>query len=167
MAKVVLIFVGGDSNVDRVIETVSKGDVSHVAGLLFDSAYESTGLKEESDPYPGVWLHWPDKYNSNPDARFIEVDVPDIEGLKTEARRLLGTPYAYGGCIKTGIYDLLDIQLPDKDWTMHCSETWTRLLRNGGANVLPDTEPGCIDPYNLEMEVLNNFGGQDVTCKFR
>lgn len=167
MAKVTLIFVGGDSTVDRLIDTVSKGDVSHVACLLFDSVLESTGLKDESDPYPGVWLHRPDKYNSNPDARFIEVEVPDIEALKTEARRLLGTPYAYGGCLKTGIFDMLDIQLPDNDWTMHCSETITRLLKGGKVPLLPLLVPGVIDPYRLEKTIMEDWHGQDVTEQFR
>lgn len=167
MSKLVLVFVGGDSKVDQLIENISQGDVSHVACLLFDSIFESTGMKEESDPYPGVWLHRPDKYIDNPDAKFIEVDVPDIEGLKAEARRLLGTPYAYGGCLKTGLYDVLDIQLPDNDWTMHCSETIARLLRGGQVLVLPSLKPGVIDPFRLKMEVLYRFHGQDITEQLR
>jgi hypothetical protein len=154
MDKLTLIFVGGDSRVDKLIEDVSGGDVSHVACLLFDSVYEATGMKEESDLYPGTWLHNPTKYDSNPDARFIEIEIPDMAALKGEARNLLGTPYAYGGCIKTGIYDLSGIELPDCALTTHCSETITRLLRSGGVNILPDIEPGCIDPSRLYKAVI-------------
>ena len=167
MSKVTLIFVGGDGRVDKLIEGVSGGDVSHVACLLFDSVYESTGMKEESDPYPGVWLHRPDKYNGNPDAQVIEVEVPNIEGLKAEARRLLGTPYAFGGCVKTGIFDMLEIELPDNDWTMHCSETVTRLLRGGELPVLQKNKAGVIDPYYLKKSILGDWHGQDITDQLR
>jgi hypothetical protein len=159
--KITLIFVGGDSTVDRVIEKVSGGDVSHVACLLFDSVYESTGLKEEEDPYPGVWLHNPHKYCKNPYAKFIRINVPDKEGLNKMARRLLGTPYSYAGCIKTGIFDILGIDLPDTDYTMHCSETITRLLRSGGVNVLPEVEPSSIDPSRLYKAILS-IKGDDI-----
>lgn len=137
-SKVVMVFVGGDSWLDKEIETVSEGDVSHAAGILFDSTYEAIGLKEETDKYPGVWLHRLNKYNGNPYAKFIEVEIPDIEGLKDEARKLLGTLYGYMNCGRTAVYDLTGIQIPDNSLTVMCSETWTRLLRGGKVNVLPD-----------------------------
>ena len=158
MDKLTLIFVGGDSTVDRVIEKVSNGDVSHAACILFDSVYESTGLKEEDDPYPGVWLHNPHKYGKNPDAKFIRIPIPDKKGLNKMARSLLGTPYSYVGCLKTGIFDILGIDMPDTDYTMHCSETITRLLRAGGVNVLPGVEPSSIDPSRLYKAILEIKG---------
>lgn len=163
MSKIVLIFVGGNSFIDKAIHEVSKGDVTHVAGLLFDGTYESTGLKEETDPYPGVWLHRPNKYIGNPDAKFIEIEVPDIDGLKAEARRLLGTPYGYTDCLRTGIFDILGMQIPDNDWSMMCSETWTRLLHGGKVNILPSIVPGCIDPSRLYKAVMGDWNGQEIT----
>lgn len=164
MAKITLIFVGGDSKVDKVITGVTGGTKSHVAGLLFDGVYESTGLKEEHDPYPGVWLHSPRKYINNPDAELIEVEVPNIEGLKDEARKLLGTPYGYTDCVRGGVFDLLGIEVPDNDWTMNCSETWTRLLRAGGLNVLLGVPAGDVTPARLRNAVL---GKEDIVGKVK
>ena len=169
MAKVVLIFVGGDSFIDEKIEKVSKsGDmnISHVAALLWGT-YESTGIKEEEDPYPGVWIHRPDKFFGNPYARFIEVEIPDIAGFEAEARRLLGTRYGYPDCAATAVFDLTGIQLPDSDNTVHCSETITRLCRGGQLNALPEITPGCIDPFRLFTSIVNEFGGIDVTDRYR
>ena len=124
MDKVTLIFVGGDTTIDKFITDVTGGNKSHVAGLIFDSIYESTGMAEEYDPYPGVWLHSPDKYKNNQQAEFIDVAIPDIGALKEKARKLLGTPYGYIDCLKGGVFDLLGIELPDTTWTMDCSEVW-------------------------------------------
>lgn len=165
MDKLTLIFVGGNSPIDNLIERVSKGDVSHVACLLFDSVFESTGIKEEQDPYPGIWLHNPHKYGTNPYAKFIQVEIPDKPALNKMARALLGTPYSYLACFKTWMYDRFRVKLFDTSATMHCSETITRLLRAGGVSVLPDLEPGSIDPYRLYKAVMNNYGGQDITHK--
>lgn len=159
MDKLTLIFVGGDSFIDKAIEEVSKGDVSHTACILFDSVYESTGLKEAEDKYPAVWLHDPDKYTDNPYAKFIQLEIPDMAALKAEARKLLGSPYGYVDCIRAGIFDLLNMQIPDSDFAMDCSETVARLIRAGGINILPDVQAGCIDPARLYKEVLA-IGGQ-------
>jgi len=149
MAKVTLIFIGGDSKVDKLITGVTGGTKSHVAGLLFDGTYESLGMKDESDLYPGVWLHNPNKYIGNPDAEFVEIEVPDIKALEAEARNLLGTPYGYTDCVRTGVYELFGTIIPDNAYTMDCSETWTRLLRAGKLDILPEVPAGCISPVKL------------------
>ena len=154
MDKVTLIFVGGESEIDNLITGVTGGEYSHVAGILFDSIYESTGLKEESDPYPGVWLHDPQKYDNNPSMKTVEVIVPDIQALKREARNLLGKKYAYLGCIEGGLYDKLGIKISiASDFAVNCSETWARLLRAGGVNILPEVPVDCITPADLYRAV--------------
>ena len=153
MAKVTLIFVGGESKIDKLITGITGGTKSHVAGLLFDGVYESTGLKEESDLYPGVWLHNPDKYLGNPDVEFVTIEIPNMDSLQAEARKLLGTPYGYTDCLRTGAYELLGISIADNAYVMDCSETWTRLLRAGGLNVLANIQPGCVSPSRLYGEV--------------
>jgi len=147
--KVTLIFVGGDSKVDKLITGVTGGTKSHVAGLILDGTYESLGVKDGSDLYPGVWLHSPQKYLNNSDAEFVEIEVPNLDALKAEARRLLGRPYGYTDCIRTGIYEIFGIAVDDNDYVMDCSETWTRLLRAGGLDILPTIQPGCISPAKL------------------
>lgn len=154
MAKVTLIFVGGTGKVDKLITDVTGGMYSHVAGFLFDSVYESTGMKEEQDPYPGVWLHRPDKYTGNPAVKYVEVEVPDLPGLQTEARRLLGRIYGYTDCVKGGLYDLLKIELPSNDYALNCSETWTRLLRAGGFDPLPGVPADVVTPADLYRAVM-------------
>jgi hypothetical protein len=158
--KVTFIFVGGESKVDKLITGVSGGDKSHVAIKIFDGILESTGEREEIDPYPGVWLHNPDKYDNNQFAEFIEVEIPDIEGFKAEARKLLGSPYGYTDCLRAGIFDLLGIEIPDNDWLMDCSELGTRLVRAGKLDVLPDVEAGCIDPMRLRNAILDGGYGK-------
>jgi hypothetical protein len=162
MDKVTLIFVGGDTKVDKIITSVTGGVYSHVAGFLFDSVYESTGQKEEGDPYPGVWLHDANKYNNNQYAEFIEVDIPDIEALKIEGRKLLGTPYGYIDCLRGGFFDLLGIKTLDNDWAMDCSETWTRLLRAGGLDILTNIEAGDITPARIRQAILDNGYGKII-----
>jgi len=157
MAKIILAFLGGDGQVDKLITGVTGGDKSHVAAYLFDGWLESTGMKEEYDHYPGVWLHNPDKYKNHPNAEFIEVEIPNIGALQEEARRLLGTPYGYSDCIRTGIYELLGIAITDNAYVMDCSELCTRLLRTGGLDVLPDVQAGCISPEKLLITVKEMF----------
>ena len=144
-----MIFAGGETDVDKAIIGITGGRYSHVGGYLFDSVYESTGIKEESDPYPGVWLHNPHKYDSSDIVEFIEIGVPDLLALKQKARELLGTVYGYSDCIKTGIAEIFHVGIPDNEFSMHCSETWTRLLRAGGLDILPDAKADSISPNKL------------------
>jgi hypothetical protein len=157
MPEVTVGFAGGDTSVDKVIEWFSHGedvDISHAFIMLFDSTYESTGKKEESDPYPGVWLHNPQKFIDDSHAKFVTIDVPDIEAGKELARQLLGTPYGYTDCLRTGIEEIIGKSVPDNDYTMHCSETVTRILRAMGVNVCPELEPGDISPVRLYKSII-------------
>lgn len=148
-------FVGGDSEVDNLITRVTGGEYSHVAGYLFDSVYESTGIKESDDPYPGVWLHSPRKYEGHRIVRTVVVEVPDMESLQDEARRLIGRPYAYLGCIEGGLYDKLGIKISIASaFAVNCSETWARLLRAGGVDILPEVPVDCITPADLFKAVV-------------
>lgn len=157
MAKITLGFIGGDSRVDKLLTGITGGDKSHVAAYLFDGWLESTGIKEEYDPYPGVWLHSPDKYKNHPNAEFVEIDIPNMQALQEEARRLLGTPYGYSDCIRTGIYELLGIAITDNADVMDCSELCTRLLRTGDLAILPEVPAGCISPEKLLTTVKELF----------
>lgn len=170
MAKVVLIFVGGNSEIDKFIEHFSNGEdvnISHSAMLLLNSALESTGMKEENDPYPGVWLHDPAKYVDNPYARFIEVEVPNLVAGEAEGRKLIGTPYGPGDCFRAGVYEMLGWKIPDNALTVDCSEMVTRVVRSMEVPVLPELEPGQIAPARLFRSIMQDWNGQDVTYRYR
>ena len=165
MAKMLVGFVGGDTRLDKFIEDFSHGtdvDISHAFLMLFGSTYESTGAKEEEDPYPGVWLHSPDKFRSDPHARFVVVDVPDRRAGEDKARALLGTLYGYTDCVETGLQELFSISIPDNALTMHCSETVTRILRAAGLAVLPDLEAGSVSPAHLYRELMEAHNGREI-----
>jgi len=164
MSKMVVGFVGGDTDLDKFIEKFSHGedvDVSHAFLMLFGSTYESTGAKEEQDPYPGVWLHNPDKFIDDQHAKFIEVEVPNKRAGEDKARELLGTLYGYTDCLETGLKELFNISIPDNELSMHCSETVTRILRAAGIDILPNIEAGQVSPAALYKEVMQ-LGGQDI-----
>jgi hypothetical protein len=144
--RIRLVLVGGDSFLDQVIEGVEKSDKSHVAGYLFDSVLEATGLKEPDDPYPGCWLHDPRKYDGNPEATFFYIDVPDLEAAMVEARRLIGRPYDVIACAKGGMKELFDTNSAGNRFAVNCSETWTRILQAGGTDLWPGVAPDCITP---------------------
>lgn len=149
MSKITLIFVGGNSEVDKVIDNVSHGDKSHVAIGILGSTLEALGMKDEHDLYPGVWLHDPLKYQNNPDAIFKEVEIPDIQAAETEARKLIGTLYGYDCCIKGGVYDQTGLEIFGNLLTANCSKTVTLVLRAGGFNILPSVNADCITPNDL------------------
>lgn len=163
--RLVYIFVGGDTEIDHIIQDWSNAkdiNITHVAMLLLNSTLESSGIKDEHDPYAGVWLHSPKKYIGNPDAKFIAIDVDSLEPFEEEARNLLGTLYGYGDCARGGIYDRYGIELPDNAKFMDCSETATRITR-AEINILPDIEAGCVTPARLYRTLINDFGGIDIT----
>jgi hypothetical protein len=171
MAKVTVIFVGGNELVDKVIEGVTHGTCSHVAIQILGGVLESQGVPDKGDRYPGVHLHALDKYDNNQYAKFVEVEVPNLSAAERTAKRLLGKFYSYIGCIEGGVYDLFGIQLhpwiakyinllivkffrlpvnlDTGEWTMNCSETVTRILRAGGLSVLPGVDADCITPEDL------------------
>jgi hypothetical protein len=56
-------------------------------------------VPDSGDKYPGVWLHAADKYDNNPNAEFVEIDLPNLAAAEVEARRLIGTLYDTGTAI--------------------------------------------------------------------
>ena len=152
MTKLTIIFIKGDttSEIDNIIDTASRGIYCHVAIKILGSVLEALGEKDESDPYPGVWKHNITKYDNNPLAVFVEVEIPDISNAEDEAQNLIGRPYGYIDCIDGGIYDIMGKQLPsDGDFTDNCSETVVRILRDGGYNILPGVEADCLTPNDI------------------
>ena len=78
MDKIVVGFVGGNTNLDRAIKYFSDSeeyDITHAFTMILNSTCESRGIKEKSDPYAGVWLHDPDKFCSDITAT-IEAKIP-------------------------------------------------------------------------------------------
>jgi len=170
VAKLIHIFVGGESFADKTIKKYSHAgndDIVHVAGIIFGRTLEALATKDEGDLYPGTWLHRKDKYFNNPNARFIMVDVPDLAAGMDVASGLLGTPYGYSDCLKTAIFEETGTQLPDSDATTMCAEDWVRIDRGAGLPVLPDIEPGNISPVRFYRALINDHGGIDVTHLFR
>jgi hypothetical protein len=169
MDKVVFGFVSGDTNIDRAIKFFSDSeyyDITHTFIMLFNSTLESTGCKEESDPYPGVWLHNPNKYINNSHARFIEIDVPDINALESEARKMIGSHYSIGSCIAYFVKKVANIDFPDFMRTCDCSELATQLLRAGERKVLRKYQANQVSPLMLFKWCMQN-GGKDVTNRYR
>lgn len=89
------------------------------------------------------------KYANNLDAKFVDIELPDLEGALQEARKLIGTPYGYTDCVRGGIHDLTGINLSGNKITANYSETVTRSLRAGGLDLLPDNLDDCIMPNYL------------------
>ncbi len=150
MVTVILVHGLDDSIVDKVIQQFSDGPYSHSA-ILFDNGLgvvESLGIKDEHDPYPGVWSHNPHTYDDAV-AKKITILLPNQELAEEETRNLLGSLYGYTDCVKGGLYDLLKIKLPGNTLSINCSEFVTRVLRAGGLNVMPDVEPDCVTPNDL------------------
>jgi hypothetical protein len=169
MDKVVIGFVGGDTNLDRAIEFFSDAehyDISHTFIMLFDSVLESTGCKEEHDPYPGVWLHSPNKYINNEHARFIEVEIKEMAALQAEARKMIGSFYSIGSCLAFILKKIANINLPDFMRTCDCSELGSQLLRAGNRKVLQRYQANQISPLMLFKWCMQN-GGKDVTTRYR
>ncbi|WP_371380924.1 hypothetical protein [Sporomusa aerivorans] len=171
MGKVTLIFVGGDTLVDDVIEKVTSGDYSHVAIKINGGVLESTGIMKAGDRYPGVHMRNMNEYEGNPYAVFFDIDLPNQIAAELMAKKLLGKFYSYIGCIEGGAHTLwginlhpiingvinwaimlfmrLPVNLDTGAWTMNCSETVTRILRAGGFNILPGIDADCITPMDL------------------
>lgn len=148
---VTVILIKGDHNnlVDDVIMDVSRGEYSHSAIKILGSTLEALGQKDQGDLYPGVWLHAPDKYDNNPAAVFIQVELPDLAAAEAEARRLIGTLYGYTDCVRGGLHKLIGVDPVGNAITANCSETVTRILRAGGFDILPEVTPDCVTPVDL------------------
>lgn len=163
MTTVKVGFVGGDTLLDKAIEGFSGSqyaDISHTYIYLFDSILEAEGVKQYSDPYPGVWLHPADKYSGDEHAKTVEVDLPDLAAAQSKARELIGTLYGYSDCIVTATKFLTGYNIfSGGELTMHCSETVTRILRAGGLNVCPDLQADEVSPVLLYEDLLKYRGG--------
>ena len=162
MTTVKVGFVGGDTLLDKAIEGFSGSqyaDISHTYIYLFDSILEAEGVKQYSDPYPGVWLHPADKYDGNPHAKTVEIDLPDLAAAQSKARELIGTLYGYSDCIVTATKFLTGYNIfSGGELTMHCSETVTRILRAGGLPVCPGLQADEVSPVLLYEDLLQRGG---------
>lgn len=172
MPKLIHVFVGGDSFVDKAIQHFSHAEaenITHVAVLIAGSTFESLGIKDEDDPYPGAWFHRQEKYFNHPAAKFVAVDIPDLPGAINRARQLQGTPYGYPDCISILIAEVLKSapEIPDSLLTSMCAGTATETDRGGGLNIEGDKASGRITPVELYWELINNHGGVDITDRFR
>lgn len=165
MTQVRVGFAGGDTIIDKAIQKISGGDyadITHAFIYLFDSICEAEGIKEYDDKYPGVWLHPLDKYAGDTHVRLIDLEVPDVEAAKAEARKLLGTPYSYHGCLEVAA-KLTGIDLPtDGALTVMCSETVTRILRAGGLSICPEEQADNVTPVMLYEDIIKNRDGVPV-----
>jgi hypothetical protein len=177
MAKLNVIFVGGNSWVDSVIEKITHGDVSHVAIQILGGTLESQGIPDKGDRYPGVHLHDLHKYDNNPYAKVYSVDIPDVLAATQKAEEVKGKFYSYLACFEGGTYDLfkihlhpiimkginwclskllrIPIDLDTGEWTMDCSETVTRILRAGGLLILPNIPADEVTPEDLEDALVS------------
>lgn len=166
MPKVTFITVGGNTIVDRAIQSASDGEtdnVTHIAMGLGGHTWEALGIKEEGDQYPGFWAHHPEKYVGNPDAKFIAIEVPDLTAILRKAEELKGTPYGLDDCVQGGVYEKTGLETPDTSLTMDCSEAGTRCLRTV-VNVLPDIKwAGNVVPERFYRYLINDLGGEDIT----
>lgn len=166
--KVIVGANGGNTIIDDIIKDASDSNdlnVTHSFGLIFDSILESRGVKEANDPYPGVWLHSPSKYAEDSTARMYEVEVPDIEALESEARKLIGSFYSIGSCLAYVLKKLTNINVPDFARTCDCCELWITLLRSGGLTVLPQYKVNQVSPKLLTTWLIAH--GTDVTEEYR
>lgn len=162
MSTVKVGFAGGTTIIDRAIQKASGSeycDITHAFIFLLDSIAEAEGVKEYDDIYPGFWLHPTDKYEGDEHTKIVELDVPDIAAAQEEARRLLGTPYSYHGCLEAAA-KLSGLSLPvDGECTVMCSEAVTRILRAGGLCICPDNQADDVTPVMLYEDIMQFRGG--------
>lgn len=156
MSKLTVIFTANsDNKFSKLISKVTKGEYTHVALKILNSVLEAFVSAIEDDPYPGIWLHEPDRYDNYKNAVFVDVEVPNLRGAEREARRSLGTYYGLVDCITSGIYNLTGASIPGNGkHTMNCSETVVRILRAGGVNILPGINADSISPMDLYRALI-------------
>ena len=155
MDKVTVIFVHGDILIDKVIDVVTNGPYSHVAikvpgvGLLESLAAMHYGIIP-----PCVLISPWRKYDGNPDAKFIDIEVPNLAAGQDEAERLFGRPYGYIDCLGGAERDMTGANPKgDGEWSDDCSEAVTRVLRSCEINVLPDVNADNVTPMALYREL--------------
>lgn len=152
MDKITLIFCEGNAWYSKIIKAVEHGKYTHVAGLILNSTLEAQGVKDAGDKYPGVWLHAPDKYIDGQNCKFVTVGIESLAAAEQKARKLLGTLYAFSGCIEAGLNMEFNLKPPaDGQLTMMCSETWDTILTAGVPHgfTLPTLIPDFVAPQRL------------------
>ena len=151
---VTVIFVHGDSLVDKIIDFASHGQYSHTAMKICGQVIEALGENGNSDQYPGVWFHSIDKYDNNPNVKMIDVELPDLPSAELEANRLIGKPYSYLSCLTGGLNDMFGIKLSgDSDLAYDCSKLVAHILRAGGYVIDGNTPDSDITPMDDEREL--------------
>lgn len=169
MDKIVVGFVGGDTNLDKAIKYFSDSEnynITHAFTMILNSTCESRGIKEVSDPYAGVWLHNPNKFVNDKSARFIEIEIPNLKNAEQMARYLIGSAYGFSSCIAFFLKKVFGINFPDNKHSCNCSEAQALILRAGGLNVYPNMIANEISPLQMFQWVMTN-GGKDVTERYR
>lgn len=168
MPKITLIVAGGYEFIDGQIQAFSHGlkdNVSHIAALFAGYTWEAQGVIVGKEPYPGFWAQSKDRFlKQDSIAKFIAIEVPDLRPIYNECLALKKTPYGYGDCIRGGVYELTGKQIPDSDFTVDCSEAWTRILRTV-ITFLPDIEAGCITPEKFYRYLMDDLNGEDITAQ--
>lgn len=153
MAKVKVLFIyphgkGVRRLIGEVVD-IAEGrgeDPCHVAG------FRQNGKLLEAIQ-PAVTDATDPRFYDDCKVRIIIVEVPDITAAEAEADRLIGTPYGLiTDCVSGLIHETTGrhVVLDDRG-TANCSETWTRILRAGGLNVLPETPADCVTPLDLML----------------
>jgi hypothetical protein len=151
MAKLTLVFVGGEGWASEIVKKVTDSRFSHVAVKILDSVWESQAVCDPGDKYPGIWLHPLNKYDNNPNAVFVDIEI-SAEALKrveNKARKMIGTFYGYSDCLRGGLFDLLKIALKGNGITANCSEGALKLLRVIPLNYYAGIDADCITPGDL------------------
>ena len=169
MDKLVIGFCGGITDLDKAIKYFSDSetyDITHSFVMILDSTFESRGIKEKSDPYPGVWLHSPEKYANDTTARFIEIEIPSIEKAEASARNLIGSAYGYSSCLAIFLKKVFKIDFPDSNHSCDCSEAQSTIIRNSGVSLYPKLQVNEISPVMVFKWAMKH-GGKDVTDRFR
>jgi hypothetical protein len=140
MAKVTAILVHDENLIGKGIQVVTNNYWNHIA-LQTDQEIIEALLET------GVTFSPLDKYNTGYDVKRIVIDIPDIDALEAEAKRLQGKPYSEISCLDGGIYDLSGEEIPnDGDSAYDCSKLFTHLVRIGGFKILGDLQESYVTP---------------------
>lgn len=155
MGEAIIIAVSGDTPIDNIITRFTGGIYSHVAIQTNENVVEALGTKEDDDPYPGVWKHDLHKYDNDPNAKFFKVKVPNLGAGNKWLESVIGTPYAFPGCVVAAISIATGVSLPcDGELTMNCSETVARYLRECGLDFLSGEFADSITPFD-DVEAIS------------
>jgi len=171
MSERIIGFSGGTTLLDKAIQYVSGAigeDVTHVFTIVDGRPFEAMGTNKDNKPYPGAWFKPIHKYDNVPEIKYIKVEIPDADAYDSLAyEELDGRFYGFTDCVSTAIKILTGENiLIDGMKTVMCAETIALMCRAGGLNVCSDLEPDQIAPIVLYRELINNFGGIDITEEY-